>query len=106
MPWQIQRTYLSLVKAFEQKDASKILKHSADLGHYVADAHVPLHTTENYNGQLTNQMGIHAFWESRLPELFYSTYDLFVGKATYIENPLKEAWAILKNTNSYKRLCA
>ncbi|RZL20616.1 MAG: S1/P1 Nuclease, partial [Pedobacter sp.] len=54
----------------------------------------------NHNGQLTNQVGIHAFWESRLPELFSSNYNFIVGKANYIENPLKEAWKILKHTHS------
>lgn len=100
VPWQIQRTYYSLVKAFKTRDSIKILKYSADLGHYIGDAHVPLHTTANHNGQLTNQVGIHAFWESRLPELFSTNYNFVVGKAIYIENPLKEAWKILKHTNS------
>ena len=100
VPWQIQRTYFKLVKAFENRDSILILKHSADLGHYIADAHVPLHTTENYNGQLTNQVGIHGFWESRLPELFAGDYDYFVGKAKYIDNPLNAAWDIVENTYS------
>lgn len=100
VPWQIQRTYFSLVKAFKTRDSIKILKYSADLGHYIGDAHVPLHTTSNHNGQLTNQIGIHAFWESRLPELFSTNYSFVVGKAFYVENPLKEAWKILKHTHS------
>ncbi|MFC4141454.1 zinc dependent phospholipase C family protein [Pedobacter mendelii] len=100
IPWQIQRTYYSLVKAFTNRDSIKILKYSADLGHYIGDAHVPLHTTSNHNGQLTNQVGIHAFWESRLPELFSTSYNFIVGKANYIENPLKEAWKIVKHTHS------
>ncbi|MFC4212558.1 zinc dependent phospholipase C family protein [Pedobacter lithocola] len=100
VPWQIQRTYYSLVRAFTNRDSIKILKYSADLGHYIGDAHVPLHTTSNHNGQLTNQVGIHAFWESRLPELFSTNYNFIVGKANYIENPLKEAWKIVKHTNS------
>ncbi len=102
LPWHIERTYYLLVKAFQEQDSAKILKISADLGHYLGDAHVPLHTTENYNGQLTGQTGIHGFWESRLPELFSHDYDYFVGKAIYIENPLKEAWKIIRNTSSYK----
>lgn len=100
VPWQIQRTYYSLVKAFKTKDSVKILKYSADLGHYIGDAHVPLHTTANHNGQLSNQVGIHAFWESRLPELFSTHYNFVVGKAIYIEDPLKEAWKVLKHTHS------
>lgn len=99
VPWQIERSYYSLVKAFKAHDSLKILKYSADLGHYLADAHVPLHTTHNHNGQLTNQSGIHAFWESRLPELFAENYNLLVGKARYIENPLQAAWIIVKGSH-------
>lgn len=102
VPWQIQKTCFSLVKAFSERDSLRILRLSADLGHYVGDAHVPLHTTENYNGQLTGQTGIHAFWESRLPELFAARYDFFVGKPQYIPNSLKEAWKVLRHTFSLK----
>lgn len=49
----IQTVYNRLVKAFENHDVDYILKNSDDLGHYVSDTHVPLHTTENYNGKLT-----------------------------------------------------
>jgi hypothetical protein len=98
VPWQIQRTYNKLVNAFKNRDSILILKYSADLGHYIGDAHVPLHTSENYNGQMTGQTGIHGFWESRLPELFANDYDYFVGKAKYINNPLDEAWNIVENT--------
>ena len=102
VPWNIQMTYYALVSAFKRQDSSRILHLSADLGHYIADAHVPLHSTENYNGQLTNQVGIHAFWESRLPELFSNKYNFFVGKANYIEDPLNEAWKIIRYTYSCK----
>lgn len=100
VPWQIQRSYYGLVKAFKMRDSIKILRYSSDLGHYVADAHVPLHTTANHNGQLTNQVGLHAFWESRIPELFAGKYKLVTGKAIYIENPLKKAWTIVKHSHS------
>ncbi|HKG06957.1 MAG TPA: zinc dependent phospholipase C family protein, partial [Pedobacter sp.] len=99
LPWQIQKSYYKLTQAFRECDSAKILIYSAYLGHYIADAHVPLHTTENHNGQLTNQTGIHAFWESRLPELFSKNYSYLVGKAKYIENPLKEAWNIVTHTH-------
>ncbi|MEX0968725.1 MAG: zinc dependent phospholipase C family protein [Bacteroidia bacterium] len=98
VPWIIHWSYYSLVKAFKENDQKRILRISADLGHYVADAHVPLHTTENYNGQLTGQVGIHGLWESRLPELFGDNYDYFAGKARYIEDPLEAAWgAVLES---------
>ncbi|HRJ31143.1 MAG TPA: zinc dependent phospholipase C family protein [Cyclobacteriaceae bacterium] len=99
LPWHINVMYYRLKDAFLVKDPARILSLSADLGHYLADAHVPLHTTENYNGQYTGQEGIHAFWESRLPELFSAEYDFFIGKATYIKNPQLEAWKIIERTH-------
>jgi hypothetical protein len=101
VPWHIERTYYSLVKAFQLRDSLRILSVSADLGHYISDAHVPLHTTENYNGQLSDQIGIHGFWESRLPELFSADYDFIVGRAQYIDKPLLSAWGIVRESHSY-----
>ncbi|MGZ3778405.1 MAG: zinc dependent phospholipase C family protein [Mucilaginibacter sp.] len=98
VPWEIQYQYYRLVDAFKRHDTTDILKTSANLGHYVADAHVPLHLTMNYDGQLTHQNGIHALWESRLPELFSDRYNYYVGKAHYIENPLNEAFKICRSS--------
>mgnify|MGYP000595599827 CR=1 FL=1 len=91
-PWAAYKTFLSLTKAFELRNHEAILRLSADLGHYLADMNVPLHTTRNYNGQLTNQEGIHGFWESRIPELNAHNYALWVGKAEYIEKPQLAIW--------------
>jgi len=99
VPWHLNLMLYKLTDAFKEKNLSKILRLSAEIGHYVGDAHVPLHTTENYNGQLTNQKGIHGFWESRLPELFSEDYDLFVGQAKVIEKPLDEIWDIVKQSH-------
>lgn len=94
VPWAITYNYYKLVKAFKAHDTTNILEASANLGHYVADAHVPLHLTLNYNGQLTHQTGIHVLWESRIPELFGNHWNYYVGRAHYIENPLQEAFRI------------
>lgn len=92
LPWHVNFTYYQLRDAFFNKDPDRILRLSADIGHYIADAHVPLHTTENYDGQRTGQQGIHAFWESRLPELYAEEYDFLVGRATYVESPQLKIW--------------
>lgn len=99
LPWHIYRVYLQLKEAFLLNDPDRILRLSADLGHYVADAHVPLHTTKNYDGQLTGQAGIHGFWESRLPELFFENYDLYVGSATHMPNVQQTAWDMIRLSN-------
>lgn len=99
VPWHIQRMYYDLVDAFKVKDLYKIMKISADFGHYIADANVPLHTTENYNGQLTGQHGIHGLWESRIPEIYGEGYDYYVGSAFFINHPLDEAWKSVEESN-------
>ena len=94
VPWWIQTMQQRLTKAFREKNAARILKLSAEIGHYIADAHVPLHANNNHNGQLTGQKGIHAFWESRIPELLAEKeWDFFIGKATYIKNIGQFSWA-------------
>jgi hypothetical protein len=94
VPWHVQVMLQRLTAAFRDKNFSRIMKNSADLGHYIADAHVPLHASSNHNGQLTNQKGIHAFWESRVPELLADKeFDFFIGKAAYIKDPGTFIWA-------------
>lgn len=100
LPYHLEKMQYDLTRAFEQKDQSRILRLSADMGHYVGDAHVPLHTTTNYNGQLTGQEGIHAFWESRIPELFADEeFDYFVGPAGYWQQPRQEFWEIVLSSH-------
>ena len=96
VPWHIQVMKNKLQRAFESKNVDLILKYSAEIGHYIGDAHVPLHTTENYNGQMTGQRGIHGLWESRLVEINADEYNYFVGKAIYIERVLDCAWDAVK----------
>ena len=100
VPWNVLSMNNQLTAAFKAKDTDRILSLSADLGHYVADACVPLHTTRNYNGQLTGQRGIHGLWESRLPELLSADYDLFSGKAEYLERPSDAIWAAVTRSHA------
>ena len=100
VPWHIEKMVYRLTEAFKEENMDLILHYSADLGHYIADAHVPLHTTENYNGQLTNQKGIHGFWESRIPEMKSEGYDYWIGRAKYIGKPLEKAWDVVKASHA------
>lgn len=100
LPWHLFLMYSRLRDAFLVSDPTAILRLSAELGHYIADAHVPLHTTVNYDGQFTRQEGIHALWESRLPELFFEEYRFWVGRATYVENVQLRAWEIVAHTRT------
>ena len=93
VPWWVQGMQYRLTEAFKEKNGALILKLSAEIGHYIADAHVPLHASSNYNGQQTGQHGIHGFWESRLPELLaQKEWNFFIGKATYIPSTMDFIW--------------
>ncbi len=93
VPWWVMIMQRRLTEAFKEKNQAKILRLSAEIGHYISDAHVPLHASSNHNGQLSNQLGIHAFWESRIPELFAdNSYNFLVGKATYLSKPAEFIW--------------
>lgn len=93
VPWWVQTMLYRLTDAFKEKNQAKILKLSTELGHYIADAHVPLHASSNHNGQYSDQVGIHGFWESRIPELLADKeWDFFIGKADYISNPGDFIW--------------
>ena len=100
VPWWIYIMEVKLTKAFKNKDANEILYCSANIGHYIADACVPFHTTKYYNGKTLDEKGIHALFEARIPEIESAGYDFFIGKAEYIKNPLHTAWLLVKNSNS------
>ncbi|MFV5693192.1 zinc dependent phospholipase C family protein [Flavobacterium sp. LT1R49] len=100
LPWYIQEMMGKLTKAFKEKRKNEILFIAAELGHYIGDAHMPLHTSDNHDGQNTNQKGIHSLWESRLPELFVKNYKLNATEGKYIENVDQAAWDIIFDTHS------
>jgi hypothetical protein len=98
LPWVINWQYKKLVWAMDSGSIEQVIHYAADLGHYISDACVPLHTTYNYNGQHTNQKGIHALWESRIPEAFSTNYEYYIGKTVYLNNPLEYAWSITEES--------
>ncbi len=100
LPWAIEDMMAKLTDAFKNKRKTEILYLAADLGHYVADAYMPLHTSINHDGQQTGQQGIHAFWEAQLPELFGKNYKLYVGDVQYISNIDKAVWDAIDSSHS------
>ncbi len=100
LPWYIQNLTEKLTQSFKKRNKSEILFLSAELGHYVADVHMPLHTSSNYNGQLTNQKGVHALWESQIPELFGNRYNFKTDSAHYIADIPEETWNIIIQSHS------
>ncbi|HPZ35987.1 MAG TPA: hypothetical protein PL038_02145, partial [Bacteroidales bacterium] len=97
LPYHLTKMYYQLVDAFKEGDAGRILYLSANIGHYVADAHVPLHCNMYYDGRNPSEKGVHALWESRCVEVLYDNFNLFVGRAKYISKPVDEFWNWILN---------
>ena len=101
VPYWIMEMKGRLTNAFRQQNRDSILYYAADLGHYIGDAHVPLHTTVNYDGQLTGQKGLHSLWESLVPELELVNYNLYSGhRAQYLKAPERAVWKALRGAYS------
>jgi hypothetical protein len=92
LPWAIEDTYVSLVNAFAAHDWTTAVAKAADIGHYVGDLHNPLHDTENYNGQLTNQDGIHSRYESNMTGRHLAELVPAPGTVFYYADALESAF--------------
>jgi len=90
LPWATENSFDSLQNCFERHDFAKAKIFAADLGHYVADGHMPLHITKNYNGQLTGATGIHSRYESTM-------ISAYISQITYTGENI----AVIRNVNQY-----
>ena len=97
VPYYIMMMKDRLTAAFRNKLKDSILFYAADIAHYIGDAHVPLHTTLNYDGQLTNQKGLHSLWESMIPEIELDHFDLKSRHhAKYLKQPEQAIWQAVR----------
>ena len=100
VPYHIIAIKERLTNAFKNLLKDSILFYAADLAHYIADAHVPLHTTVNYDGQLSNQKGLHSLWESFIPEIELDQFDLRSRHtAKYLKYPEQSVWNALREAH-------
>ncbi len=107
LPWRVQEFYGRLQRAFEglkreppstyaQDD---IVLFSAILAHYIADGHVPLHTIVNYDGQRTNQQGIHNRWETQLFNRNRTKLKIAPASPTPVKDPREFMFDVLLASN-------
>jgi hypothetical protein len=57
------------------------------MSHYIQDATQPLHASDNFNGQLTNQLGIHQRFEDQLFERYRDRLTITPGPVSAVSNP-------------------
>src|SRR5215471_5028022 len=82
LPWREAEMFGSLQRAFESIGrgngyaAQDIVVFSGAASHYVQDATQPLHASNNYDGQLSGQRGVHSRFEAELFDRFESRLTL------------------------------
>ncbi len=101
LPWHIGEYSLRLTNALKENDWEQAKLYAAALGHYVADAHDPLHTTENYDGQLTGQPGLEGRFGSSQIDRYQSFFMLHPDDATKIEDPTEHAFDIVLEAHTW-----
>ncbi len=88
-PWTITDLLSRMTEALRTNDWLLAARCGATMGHYVADLHMPLHCTRNFNGQETGQSGIHLRWESDMAKAFFHPDQMNPGPAVYLDNPFR-----------------
>ncbi len=96
LPWRIVEYTMKLSEDMKSGEREKIRMSAAALGHYVGDAHMPLHTAENYYGQFTNNEGIHNQFEQLMDDSL-EEYKPSMREAEPIDDPLGFAFDIILN---------
>ncbi len=91
LPWATLDTYNLLVDDFKKLNWTKAVLDASDLGHYVADGHMPLHISANFDGQKTGQSGIHSRYESDMVSTYITDLSNYTGSLAQV----------VANVNSY-----
>ena len=100
LPWRAAEMFGNLRRTFEsfargQFASTDTVLFSGALAHYFQDAHQPLHATINYDGQLTDNTGIHTRFERDLFERFQSRLTISPRPAVPLKNPRDAAFDVL-----------
>ena len=101
LPWRQAEEFGNLSRAFEgfRRDfvyaPNDTVLFAAVASHYLQDAHMPLHASNNNDGQLTGQSGVHARFESALFERYQSKLTIRVAAIAPIANPRDAAFEAL-----------
>jgi len=101
VPWIVEdwTVGLSALMAYGQWD--DVWPVAAELGHYVADSHQPLHLTINYNGQLTGNNGIHSRYETQMINPHLSQLPLPTDTGIYWPNVIDSVFLYIDDVYPY-----
>ena len=100
LPWATLMTFDSLVAQFRRGALARAESTMTDLGHYVADAHQPLHCTQNYDGGMTGNNGIHSRYETGMINAYQSAIMIVQDSVRYVSSPLDFIFDYIYHANT------
>jgi hypothetical protein len=92
LPWQIGVYSQKLTAAFRDRDWEQARLSAAYLAAYVAQAHDPFHTTENFDGHLSAQTGVDLRFGSSLVDRFSLFFPMQPSDAMFLNDPTDHAF--------------
>ena len=84
LPWQIGVYNEKLTNAFRTHNWEEVRLLAALVSHYVAEAHDPFSTTENFDGKLSGQPGVNQRFGASLVDRFSLFFPVRPNDAVYI----------------------
>jgi hypothetical protein len=101
LPWQIGEYSLKLTQALKGSQWDEAREDAAALAYYVADAHDPLHTTQNYDGQLTDQAGLAERFGTQLFDRYSHFFIFRPADAVKIQDPTEHAFQMVLESHTW-----
>src|SRR5260370_34044889 len=101
LPWQIGVYSQKLTAAFRDHDWEQARLSAAYLAAYVAQAHDPFHTTENFDGHLSAQSGVDLRFGSSLVDRFSLFFPMRPSDAMFLRDPTDHAFAACMSARAW-----
>jgi hypothetical protein len=92
LPWQIGVYSQKLTAAMREHDWEEVRLDAAYLAAYVALAHDPFHTTENFDGHLSGQPGIDSRFGANLVDRYSLFFPMHTDDAVFVNDPTGNAF--------------
>ena len=92
LPWQIGVYSEKLTEAMKASKWDEARLHAAILANYVAEAHDPFNTTDNFDGRLSAQAGINERFGTTLIDRYSSFFPMRPNGAIFINDPTDRAF--------------
>lgn len=101
LPWQIGVYSQKLTEALREGKWDEAKLHAAILASYVAAAHDPFNTTDNFDGHLSAQNGIHERFGTALVDRYSSFFFMRPNDAVFIPDPTDHAFEACLSAHSW-----